>query len=117
MKNQTPARIESNRAKREHTKARLINAALIQARTPGGWQSLKRAEVALAAEVAEGCINVHWGTMAVFKRAVMRAAIARGDDRVIAQGAIAGDANVLKLPTARIAAAMGVMLAECSQDD
>lgn len=74
----------------------IIEAALRVASRPGGWSTMTREAVAKAAEVSDGLVSMHFGTMVQFRRSVMRAAVSREVLPVIAQGVVMGDKTALK---------------------
>ena len=88
----------SKRLKPADRKQEILDAALRVASTPGGWGQLTRANVSVDADCAEGLVSRYFGTMAAFKRAIMRAAIASKNLSVVAQGLAAGDPNAQKAP-------------------
>lgn len=51
-----------------------------------GYNKVTRDQLAQATGLASGTINLHFGTMPQFQRAVMRAAIKQRNLRVVAQG-------------------------------
>lgn len=75
----------------DERKEQILTAALKVAGRPGGWSKLTRDAVAKEANCAEGLPSKYFGTMADFRRAVMRAAIRVEALAVIAQGIAAGD--------------------------
>ena len=73
----------------------IIAAGLVLAETKG-YQQVTRADLAQAIEVSEGTISQHFGTMARFRRSLMRAAVHKRNLVVIAQGLAARDGEALK---------------------
>jgi hypothetical protein len=84
------------RKKPDDRKLEILTAALTVAARPGGWAKLTRDAVAKEAECAQGLPSRYFGTMATFRRAIMRAAICAENLPVIAQGLAAGDKCALK---------------------
>ena len=88
----------------------IILAALRVAEQPGGWANLTRDMVAAEAGCAAGTVSLHFNTMKQFRRAVMRAAIAKKNLNVLGQGLAMRDECALKadkpLREAAIRAAM-----------
>lgn len=64
---------------------RILTAAVEIAATRG-WRSLTRDAVAGATGLAQGTINLRWGTVDRLRAAVMRDAVARGLLDVVAAG-------------------------------
>lgn len=85
-----------SRLKPQDRKAEILTAALTVAGRPGGWSTLTRDAVAKEAGCAEGLVSRYFGTMACFKRAIMRAAVASEHLAIVAQGLAAGDGNAQK---------------------
>lgn len=79
-------------------KDQILDAAITVAQVPGGWSTLTRAAVAKAADCAEALPSKYFTTMTQFRRAIMRAAIERGNLSIVAQGLAAGDNCALKAP-------------------
>lgn len=96
----------SKRLKPADRKQEILDAALRVASTPGGWAQLTRASVSVDADCAEGLVSRYFGTMAAFRRAIMRAAIVSKNLAVVAQGLAAGDPNAQKAPSELKAAAV-----------
>lgn len=88
----------------------IILAALRVAERPGGWANLTRDMVAAEAGCATGTVSLHFNTMKQFRRAIMRAAIAKKNLNVLGQGLAMRDECALKadkpLREAAIRAAM-----------
>ena len=82
----------------------MMTAALTVA-ARDGYQQMTRQAVADHAGCSTGLISRYFGTMPQLRRSVMRAAVTRGDNRVLAQGLAAGDPNADKatLPVKRAA--------------
>ena len=70
----------------------LMSAALHVAGRDG-YKSMRRDAIAEHAGCSPALISKYFGTMPQLRRSVMRAAVTRGDSRVLAQGLAAGDAN------------------------
>lgn len=79
-------------------KAEILAAAIKVASRPGGWGKLTREAVAKEANCAAGLPSKYFGTMATFRRSIMRAAIAQGNLDILAQGIAAGERSALKAP-------------------
>ena len=75
-----------------HEREVLMSAALIVA-ARYGYQNMSRDQIADEAKCSTGLISKYFGTMPQLRRAVMRAAVVRGNHTVLAQGLAAGDAN------------------------
>lgn len=75
----------------------LIAAALAVARRDG-YATMTREAIASEAGCSTGQVTTVLGTMPQLRRAVMRAAVARRDLQVIAQGIVAKDAHVRAAP-------------------
>ena len=74
----------------------IILAALRVAERPGGWANLTRDTVAAEAGCATGTVSLHFNTMKQFRRAIMRAAIAKKNLNVLGQGLAMRDECALK---------------------
>lgn len=85
------------RKKPEVRKAEILESALTVANRDG-WINMTRDSVAEHAGVAIGLVNHYYGTMSQLKRAVMRAAITRGEYKILAQGVLAQDPVAIKAP-------------------
>lgn len=83
----------------EVRKADLLDVAIKMAETIG-YERLTRCGIAKKANVSEALVSNYWGTMAQLRRAVMRAAIARNNLKIIAQGLAIHDAMAHKVPDA-----------------
>ncbi len=90
-------------------KRQILSAAIKVAGRPGGWAKLTRDAVAKEAACAEGLPSKYFGTMASFRRAIMRAAIKARNLSVIAQGLATGDASAQKAPPELKAAALNTL--------
>ncbi len=90
---------ETNKLRIEERKKSILNAAIVVTSQPGGWSKMTRILVAKEADCAESLISLHFGTMADFRRTVMRAAIKLNNLSVIGQGVACGDKTALKLPS------------------
>lgn len=77
-------------------KQQILTAALTVAARPGGLSKLTRATVAAEAACSDAAVSQYFGTMAEFKRTIMRAAIKAEILPIIAQGVASGDKTVLK---------------------
>lgn len=75
-----------------HSRDLLMGAALVVA-ARDGYRQMRREAIALQAGCSTGLISNYFGTMPQLRRAVMRAAVTRGDRVVLAQGLAAGDPN------------------------
>ncbi len=89
----------------------ILEMAVLQA-SRLGYQNIQRQELADAAGVAAGTVNLHWGTMGQLKRAVVRHAVAAvvapykpeafGPSvyvlRIVAQALAAGDKQAARVP-------------------
>lgn len=84
------------RLKPQDRKAEILTAAIKVAGRPGGWSTLTRESVANEAGCAVGLVSRYFGTMACFKRAIMRAAVNDRDLSIIAQGLATRDVNAIK---------------------
>ena len=77
--------------------AQILATALTLAESKG-YAQVRRDTVAEAAGISPALVNVHFGTMADFRRALMRYAVRERNLRVIAQGLAAGDRHAEKAP-------------------
>lgn len=66
-------------------KASILDAAVIAAEKVG-FTSVRQADIAKQADCAYGLITTYFKTMTQMRRAIMRAAVARGNLKLIAQG-------------------------------
>jgi AcrR family transcriptional regulator len=92
-----------------YTKDDLLDAALTVARSVG-YRRMTREAVAHTAGCSAGQVSHLLGTMVQLRRAVLRAALRRGDLPVIAQALIANDPHVKALaPSLKRAALESVL--------
>ena len=82
-----------------HEREVLMSAALIVA-ARYGYQNMSRDQIADEAKCSTGLISKYFGTMPQLRRAVMRAAVVRGNHTVLAQGLAARDPNARAASTA-----------------
>lgn len=75
-------------------------AAALQLSETIGYQKLSRRQIGDAVGVCEALVTHRLGTMPNVRRAIMRAAIATSNVRVIAQGLAADDPHARKAPDA-----------------
>jgi len=73
-----------------------ILAAALELAPKVGYQKLTRDAVAKRLGVAPSLVPAHMGTMAEFRRQIMREAVRVGSLPVIAQGLVARDRHALK---------------------
>ena len=66
--------------------------------------------VASQAGVSPGLVSARLGTMAELRRAVMRAAVAAGTLRVVAEGLAMGDKHAMRAPVELRAAALSSLM-------
>jgi AcrR family transcriptional regulator len=78
-----------------HAHDTMMTAALVVA-ARDGYQNMTRQAVADQAGCSAALVSRYFGTMPQLRRSVMRAAVARGDKRVLAQGLAVGDPNAVK---------------------
>lgn len=78
-------------------KAEILAAALVSARRHG-YRSVSRETIAERAGCSPALVSAYFGTMKRLRRAIMSAAVARGDLPVLAQGLVAGDAKARSAP-------------------
>lgn len=88
----TTRRIKSD-AKKED-----ILAAALPLAEANGYTKVTRDQIGQAAGCGGTVLHYHFGTMAAFRRELMRYAVARGSYAVIAQGLAAGDKYAKKAP-------------------
>lgn len=81
---------------RERQQSILYHALLLSQRH--GYQNVTRSMIADAMGCSPSLVNSHYGTIPQFRRAIMSAAIAMDDLRVLAQGLAAGDAKARSAP-------------------
>ncbi len=89
--------IKHKRQKPEIRKEAIIAEALRLA-TVGNYDQVQRKQIADNLGVSPPALTYHFGTMPQLKRAVMRAAIAAENLKVIAQGLVAQDEHAKKAP-------------------
>lgn len=77
-------------------KYQILKAALSLAEKPGGFSCITRESIANEVGCAEGLVSRYFGTMAAFKRAIVRSAILTENLSIIAQGLASGDPNAHK---------------------
>lgn len=75
-----------------------IIAAGLRLAVAKGYQQVSRSDLAQAVGVAEGTVSLHFGTMAQFRRSLMRAAVHQRHLAVLAQGLAARDHEARKAP-------------------
>lgn len=75
----------------------ILDAALRVAEKPAGWATLSRIKVAIEADCSEGLVSNYFGTMAQFRRRIIRAAIVKKNLKIIGQAIAAGDTCALKV--------------------
>lgn len=73
-------------------KQEILEAALALSRTRG-YLNVTRKEIAFRALCSEAAVSAHFGTMKKLRRAIMSAAISRGELAIISQGLAAGDSK------------------------
>ena len=78
-------------------KDEILDAALALAKAQG-YQSVTLEAIANKAQCSNGTVVHYFGTMTQLRRAVMRAAINRGELQIVAQGLAARDAQALNAP-------------------
>jgi len=86
-----------NRRDAETRRAQLINAGLTVATTLG-WRYVSKNTVGTIARVSPNTVQYHFGTMEVFKNAVMARAIARGMHDIVAAGILDENEVALSAP-------------------
>ena len=86
--------------KRRDRADELLNHAIAIAHRDG-YQNVTREALASAASCSPSLVSAYFGTMLKLRRAIMSAAIARNDLKIIAQGLAAGDAKA-RAVTARV---------------
>jgi len=85
--------VKQRRLKPDARKEDILGAALPLAERDG-YTKLTREQIGEAAGVSGPVLNYYWGTMAQFRRALMRYAVQVECLPVIAQGVISGEANL-----------------------
>lgn len=83
--------------KTEKSKSDIIEASL-QLALEIGYHKLRRDNIAAKAEVSQGLIRYHFGTVEKLRREVMREAIRKKLIPIVAQGIAMRDINALKAP-------------------
>lgn len=96
------------RMKPDERRAQILDCALKIARDVG-YRQVDRGHVSRELGISRGTINTHFGTLEQFRRAIMRAAIAREDAAIIAQGLAARDRHAQKAPEALRQAAIATL--------
>lgn len=96
---------------KDERKKEILNAALRVAERPGGWKNLTRLAVANEAGCSEALPSVYFGTMNMFRRAIMREAIRVGNHKVIAQGVVNNDPVAMRAPAELRQAALKTIIA------
>lgn len=86
------------RLKPEARKEDLLAVALVLAES-GHYTNVTRGEVAKAAHVSGPVLNYHFGTMAQFRRDLMRYAIRMESIKVLAQGLSIQDPQAVRAPS------------------
>lgn len=99
----------TNRKPPRERKEQILDAAILLARKQG-YTHLTRLDIANVTGLSEGLVSKYFGTMPQMRRAILSAAIVRQDLVVIAQGLVAREAKVLKLPEATRRLAMEACL-------
>lgn len=64
----------------------ILMAAIAIAEVPGGFSTITRESVATKVGCADSLVSRYFGTMPTFKRDIMRAAVAKDNLSIIAQG-------------------------------
>lgn len=90
-------------------KEEILAAALALSRVRG-YDKVTRAEIAQAAGCSATLPSVYFGTITKMRRAIMSAAVAAGDVRVIAQGLVRGEAKAKAAPLELREQAAGMMM-------
>ena len=88
---------ERTRMDPEERKAALMAAALKLA-AQHGYRNVTRVQLASYCDVSEALVSFHFGTMAQFRRALMRHAIHEGNCAVVLQGIADGNNQARKAP-------------------
>lgn len=92
-----------------HTRATLLDHAL-RISSHVGYNRVTREQLAKAAGMSEGQVSKLFGTMPQMRRAIMSAAVARGDLSIIAQGVAAKEPKAMALPEELKRRALELML-------
>lgn len=87
----------SLRLKPEARSKQILDVALKLAEK-SNYSTVTRDAIASAAGVSMGLVTNYFGTMAQFRRTLMRAAIHRGNARIVAQGLANKDPQARKAP-------------------
>ena len=80
---------------RNERRSQILAASLILSASKG-YTKVTREEIAEKADVAPSLVSDHFGTMAEFRRCIMRHAVEQGNVAVIAQGLAARDPHARK---------------------
>lgn len=75
----------ATRMKPEARKAEILDAA-VKAAKKCGFVAVRQKDIAEAAECGFGTVTLYFKTMTQMRRAIMRAAVERGELKIIAQG-------------------------------
>lgn len=86
------------RGKPVEDRNQVILLAAVEVSREKGYQQITRALVAGRAGVAEGTVNLAFGTMDELKAEVIRWAVANEDAELITQGLVANDFNATNAP-------------------
>lgn len=87
----------SNKRYKPAVRRELILAAAVEvASRRGGWASLTRERIALAAGVSDGLISRYLGDMPAARKAIMREAIRSENLEIIVQSIVAHDGYAVK---------------------
>lgn len=84
-----------SRLKAKVRKEQLLNSAVILSHQKG-FTNVTRQDIARHAEVSEGLVSMHWGTMEQMRRSLVRHAVIVEDLQIIAQGLAARHPAALK---------------------
>jgi AcrR family transcriptional regulator len=82
-----------------YSKAVILDAALFLA-SQQGYTNLTRGALSTSVKCSPALISKLFGTMPQLRRAIMSAAVARSELRVIAQGLVAGDSKAKRATAA-----------------
>lgn len=97
-KNSKSAAYNAAMAERSDATKTSILAAAVDLAAEHGYQTFTRDQVAALADVAQGAIHYHFGTMNQLRRAVMGEAVRTSNLRIIAMGLVANDPRARKAP-------------------
>ena len=61
-----------------------------------GYQNITREQVAKAADVGAGTVNLHYSSMAQLKKTIVRHAVRVGNNKIIAQAIVCNEPYVKK---------------------